>query len=42
MNPQEASVRPLFYNDIERITVAFNMYELKEWEDKQKIQWVNK
>jgi len=29
-------------NDIERITVAFNMYELKEWEDKQKIQWVNK
>jgi hypothetical protein len=29
-------------NDIERITVAFNMYELKEWEDKQKIQWVNR
>jgi hypothetical protein len=27
-------------NDIERITVAFNMYELKEWENKQKIQWV--
>jgi hypothetical protein len=28
--------------DIERITIAFNINVLKEWEDNSKITWVNK
>jgi hypothetical protein len=29
-------------NDIERITIAFNMNEIKEWEDYSQVTWVNK
>lgn len=29
-------------NDIERITIAFNMNKMKEWEDYSQTTWVNK
>jgi hypothetical protein len=29
-------------NDIERITVAFNMHEIKKWNNLSNINWVNK
>jgi len=29
-------------NDIERITIAFNMDEIKEWENYSQVTWVNK
>lgn len=29
-------------NDIERITIAFNMNEVKEWENYSQVTWVNK
>jgi len=29
-------------NDIERITIAFNMSSIKEWEDCSQVTWVNK
>jgi hypothetical protein len=29
-------------NDIERITIAFNMNEVKEWDDHSQVTWVNK
>lgn len=29
-------------NNIERMTVAFNMNQLKDWQDVQQIKWVNK
>lgn len=29
-------------NDIERITIAFNMNQIKEWEDYSQTTWVNK
>ena len=29
-------------NNIERITVAFNMKEVKDWDDLTNVQWVNK
>ena len=29
-------------NNIERVTVAFNMNQLKDWQDVQQIKWVNK
>ena len=29
-------------NNIERITVAFNMSDVKDWEDISKLKWVNK
>jgi hypothetical protein len=29
-------------NNIERITIAFNMFEVKKWEDISKAKWINK
>jgi len=29
-------------NDIERITIAFNMNEVKSWDDYSQVTWVNK
>jgi hypothetical protein len=29
-------------NNIERITIAFNMNEVKTWEDYSQVAWVNK
>jgi hypothetical protein len=29
-------------NDIERITIAFNMNEVKFWDDYSQVTWVNK
>jgi len=29
-------------NDIERITIAFNMNSIKDWEDDSQVTWINK
>jgi hypothetical protein len=33
---------PKIEKDIERITVAFNAFDIKPWEDQSKIKWANK